>query len=211
MKLEDLKNAGKNLLFFTKSSLSLLEKDSNNLSANLKYWLRSGDIIALKKGFYILSDNYRQEPDKTKYLEYLANNLLTPAYLSLEYVLNKYQLLTESSQALTLVSRRSSRTFFSSLAVWRYYSLPERLFNGYQISYFKNQPIAEASKAKALFDFLYLRFRRGPEPSQTAVDNLRLNWENISSSDKKELFSYFQRLSGRRWEKLIIIIEKYVA
>jgi len=211
MKLEKLKNKVSKLLFFDKNSLKLLEKDDNNLSANLKYWLKSGDLIALKSGFYVLRDRYEKEETKGLYLEYLANRLLSPSYLSLEYVLDKYQLLSESARVLTSITDKVARKFSNSLGTWRYDSLPNKLFIGYKIKYFRNMPISEATKAKALFDFLYLRFRRGDEPTEKGLENLRLNWENLNQQDRIELFSYFKLVPGKRWLKLKKIIEKYVA
>lgn len=210
MKLEKLQNKTAKLLIFDKNSLRLLEKDDNNLSANLKYWLKSGDLIALKKGLYIFRDKYDKESSKNEYLEYLANKLLSPSYLSLEYVLDKYSLLSESARTLTSISNKAAREFSNSLGVWRYYSLPPKLFSGYKIKYFKGQPIFEASKAKALFDFLYLRFRRGNEPSEKSFSNLRLNLENLAKKEKAELFSYFKLIPGKRFQKLKKIIEKYL-
>lgn len=211
MKLEKLQNKTAKLLVFDKNALKLLEKDDNNLSANLKYWLKSGELIALKKGLYIFKDKYEAENSKDEYLEYLANKLLAPSYLSLEYVLDKFSLLSESARTLTSITNKAAREFTNSLGVWRYYSLPPKLFRGYKIKYFKGQPIFEASKAKALFDFLYLRFRRGSEPNEKNIADLRLNWENLNKQERTELFSYFKLIPGQRWKKLKKIIEKYVA
>lgn len=209
MRLEELKKKTEKLLIFDKKSLFLLEKDSNNLNENLKYWLKNESLIALKKGVYLLKDRYDKESYKDAYLEYIANQLLRPSYLSLEYVLAKYQLLSENARALSSISIKSSREFSNKLGTWRYYSLPSQLFIGYQIKYFKGQPIAEASKAKALFDFLYLRFRRGPYLGVKRLENLRLNWENMNDSDWLELDSYLKLLSSKRWQELRKNIKKY--
>jgi hypothetical protein len=211
MKLEEIKNKTEKLLVFDKTALKLLEKDDNNLSANLKYWLKNGDLIALKKGLYILRDKYEKESSKNEYLEYLANKILMPSYLSLEYVLDKYSLLSESARALTSISNKAAREFSNPLGVWRYYSLPAKLFTGYKIKYFKSQPFFEASKAKSLFDFLYLRFRRGNEPNEDSFLNLRLNLENLTKLEKAELLAYFKLAPGKRFQRLKKIIEKYVA
>lgn len=211
MKLNDFKNKIGKLLIFDKKSLRLLEKDINNLNANLKYWLKNSDLVALKKGVYLFKDSYSKEGNKDAYLEYIANQLLSPSYLSLEYVLNKYQMLSEPARALTSISVKSNREFLNELGVWRYYSLPAKLFLGYKIKYFKNQPVAEASKAKALFDFLYLRFRRGQAANTESLENLRLNLENMEKEDWRELDSYFKLLSAARWRELNKLLKKYVA
>lgn len=209
MKLETIKNKTDKLLLFDKKSLKMLEKDSNTLNANLKYWLKNSDLIALKKGTYIFKERYSQEIKKDDYLEYIANQLIQPSYVSLEYVMAKYQLLSEPVRAITSITVKNPREFYNKLGVWRYYSLPQKLFIGYKIKYFRGSPIAEATKVKAVFDFLYLRFRRGIKANRQGIDDLRLNWENLSGGDLKELISYFNLIGQARWELLIKIIKEY--
>ncbi len=210
MKIEKIRNKTNNLLIFNKTYLRLLEEDSNNLNANLKYWQKNKKIIALKKGVYIFKEKYNQTKDKNAYLEYLANQLLEPSYLSLEYVLAKYQILNEPNQVLSSISLKSAREFTSEIGTWRYYSIPRKLFLGYKIIFFKNQPIIIASKAKALFDFLYLRFRRGPEANLNNLLDLRLNLENLKRQEKLEVQKYFALLPEKRWQKFNKIFKQYV-
>jgi predicted transcriptional regulator of viral defense system len=210
MKSSELqKNTGK-LLVFDKKALFLLEKDINNLNANIKYWLKNGNLIALKNGVYLLSDKYQREGNKDGYLEYIAGQLLQPSYLSLEYVLNKYQILSEPARTLTSVSTKSNREFVNKLGAWRYSSAPKQLFTGFTIKYFKNQPVAEASKAKALFDFLYLRFRVGPVINSRRLEALRLNLENLNANDLAELKEYFSLLPAQRFQEIYKLIKEYV-
>jgi hypothetical protein len=208
MRLEKIKEKTENLLIFNKNYLKLLEKDSNNLNSNIKYWLKNNDIISLKNGTYIFKDVYLKKKDKDSYLEYLANQLLKPSYLSLEYVLAKYQIMSEPVRSLTSISLKSSRDYNNELGTWRYYQIPKELFTGFSFKSFKDQDIIIASKAKALFDFLYLRFRRGPIPKIENIEKLRLNLENLNKSDKKEFYSYFKLISGKRWYTLEKIMKK---
>lgn len=210
MKLSELqKNTGK-LLVFDKKALFLLEKDINNLNANIKYWLKNGNLIALKNGVYLLSDKYQREGNKDGYLEYIAGQLLQPSYLSLEYVLSKYQILSEPARTLTSVSIKSNREFVNKLGAWRYSSVPKQLFTGFTIKYFKDQPVAEASKAKAFFDFLYLRFRVGPVINSQRLEALRLNLENLNANDLVELKEYFSLLPAQRFQEIYKLIKEYV-
>ena len=208
MKLEKIKEKTKNLQIFDKNYLKLLEKDTNNLNSNLKYWLKNNDIISLKNGTYILKDTYEKENNKDLYLEYLANQLLKPSYVSLEYVLAKYQIMSEPVRSLTSISLKSSREFNNEIGTWRYYQIPKELFTGYFFVSFNNQDVAIASKAKALFDFLYLRFRRGPMPKIENIEKLRLNLENLNKNDKQEFYTYFNLISGERWYNLVEIMKK---
>ncbi len=208
MKFSEIKNKTKNLLILDKNYLKLLEKDPNNLNANLKYWLKKNKLISLKNGFYILSSQWEKTEDKDKYLEYLANQLLLPSYLSLEYVLSKHQLLTEAVFTITSITTKSSRKFNSKIASFNYYQIPNKLFTGYSIKEYNNQIIFEASKAKALFDFLYLRFRK-ISVNQDNLDSFRLNLELLNKKDINELNRYFKLLKNKKWLKLQNLIKEY--
>jgi hypothetical protein len=115
MKLETIKEKTKDLLIFDKNYLRLLEKNSNNLNANLKYWLKNNNIISLKNGTYIFKKVYEKENEKDLYLEYLAKQLLKPSYLSLEYILAKYQIMSEPVRLLTSITLKGSRDFNNEL------------------------------------------------------------------------------------------------
>jgi predicted transcriptional regulator of viral defense system len=207
MKLIDIKKNTKNLQILDKNYLKLIEKDANNLNANIKYWLKKNQLIALKNGFYILSDQWENNDNKDSYLEYLANQLLIPSYLSLEYVLSKYQLLTEAVYTITSVTSKATRRFNSQIASFNYYQVPKKLFTGYNILNYNNQTIFEASKAKALFDFLYLRFNRTPI-NQANLDSLRLNLDLLKQKDLNELNRYFKLLKNQKYLDLFNLIKK---
>ncbi len=208
MKLKKAQEKTNNLLIFNKNSLKLLEKDANSLNFNLKYWQKNKSIISLKNGTYVFRANYEQEKDKDSYLEYLANQLLKPSYLSLEYVLAKYQIMTEPVRALSSISLKGARDFKNELGTWRYYNLPKKLFIGFNFKRFRGQDVIIATKAKALFDFLYLRFRRGAIPKIETIEKLRLNLENLNRKEKKEFYSYFNLLPEKRWQTIKKIMEK---
>lgn len=196
------------LYFFTKESLRQLEKDENALNFNLKYWLKKGIIIQLKRGVYSLKEKYDQERNKNLYLEYLANKLYEPSYLSLEYVMNKYSLLTEAVYNFTSVTLKSTKSLTNKLGTFRYYSLSPVLFFGFEINKFNSAPILIAQKPKAVFDFLYLRFLKKVPINIKAIVELRINWENISKSEFQKIVKYSQMAKSVRLREAIGLIKK---
>lgn len=208
MNFDELSKISQKLLVFNKNVLRPLEKNSSTLSANINYWLKQKKIIGLKNGWYILADKYRQVSDKDGYLEYIANQLLQPSYLSAEYVLAKYQVLSEPVNALTSITSKTGREIINDLGAFRYYSLTPRLFLGYKIGSFQGAPVFEAEKAKALFDFLYLRFLKSRPISVGALADLRLNWENISREDFRKAEEYLKLAKNQRLIVLFSIIKK---
>ncbi len=178
-----LQKAIDSMLVVDKNTLRSLEESENALDQNIKYWLKTGKLIALKKGLYIPKKMWLEENDKDGYLEYIANYLLRPSYVSLDYVLSKYRLLTESSSVVTSVTTGTGRSFSNEISTFDYRSVSDKIFTGYEVKSYKNAFVKIASKEKALFDFLYLRFWNR-EPNEINIDNLRINWENLT---KKEL------------------------
>lgn len=206
MKISYLKKTIAPLAIFNKNVLRNLEKNPANLDANIKYWLKNGEIISLKKGWYIMRDAYNKIP-VDNILEYIANQMLQPSYLSLEYVLAKYQLLTEPARAITSLSTKKTTVIKNSLSTFRYYSIAPALFTGYFKKQENNLTIWEAKKSKALFDYLYLRFLKKAIISADTISALRINWENISKTEFVEMSSYLSLTSNQRIKKVLTIIK----
>lgn len=207
MRLDKLKEKTNDLLLLNKNILRSFESRENVLNANIKYWLKSDELILLKKGVYILKDKYDIEPQKDLYLEYIANQLIQPSYLSLEYVLAKYQLLTEPANAITSITVKTTREITNKIGAFRYYSISKALFTDYEIKYFYNSPIMIAKKSKALFDYLYIRFLRNAPINGSAVKNLRINWENVSQKEFAKLYSYLELAKSQRIKNVLDVIK----
>src|SRR3989338_10491228 len=87
----------------------VVEVPRNSLHANIKRWLKKGEMIQLKKGWYVTQDYIRNLTDPDAYRAFVANKLREPSYLSMEHVLQKYGILTEAVFAFTSVTRKSKR------------------------------------------------------------------------------------------------------
>ncbi|PJE69015.1 hypothetical protein COU96_02100 [Candidatus Shapirobacteria bacterium CG10_big_fil_rev_8_21_14_0_10_38_14] len=208
MKIANLEKV-KKLYFFTKEALRQIEPDEQRLNFNLKYWLGKGKIISLKKGLYILKEKWEKEENKQGYLEYLANKLYEPSYVSGEYVMDKYSLLTEAVYRITNITTKSTKSFANQLGAFSYYSITPKLFVGWEIKKFYSAPVLLAKKSKGLFDFLYLRFLKETPINEKMIKELRINWENISSKEFKEIQKY-ARLSGSRRINLAVRLIKKI-
>ncbi len=209
MKITDLKKI-KSLFFFTKDTLRLLEKNTFNLDANLKYWVKKEKVIRLKKGFYLIKSQFEKYGDKEGYLEYLANRIYEPSYLTGEYVMSKYGLLTEAVYSITSITTNKTKIFENKLGKFMYYSIKPKLFIGYTIKKFFDTNIFIAKKTKAVFDFLYLRFLKKTPINEKSVQELRINWENLSKKEFKEIKKFGLLADSPRIKKVINLIEKKI-
>lgn len=208
MKLQELKKKTEKILLLNKPILRRLETNESSLNANIKYWIKSGELVVVKKGIYALRDSYEKESRKDLYLEYISNQLIQPSYISMEYVLSKYQLMSEPVNAITSITIKTTREIINPLGAFRYYSISQNLFNGYKIKYFLNSPIWEANKSKAMFDFLYVRFLRNKPVNKQSIEELRLNWENFSKQDFLKAVSYVPLSKSKRIKSVFDIIKQ---
>lgn len=208
MTLNELKKQTSNLLLLNKNILRNFEPRENALNENIKYWLKNKELILLKKGVYILNEKYEKEIQKNLYIEYIANQLIQPSYISMEYVLAKYQLLSEPVNAITSITTKTSREIKNNFYSFRYYSVVPELFKDYEIKYFYNAPVLTAKKSKALFDYLYIRFLRNTPINNESIKNLRINWENITKNEFLKTYSYLSYTKNKRIEKVLDLIKQ---
>lgn len=205
MNWDKLEQKTRDLLILEKRDLKNLEKTESALNANINYWLEKNKLIKLKNGSYLIRDKWNREDDKDEYLEYIANQLILPSYVSLEYVLSKFQILTDTQVAITSVTTKSGRRFADKIGTFGYYSISEKLFTGYEIKKFKNAYINIASKEKALFDYLYFYFLQ-KEPNKNNIENLRINWENITKKELEKSRKFCKLTNNKNIKKVFEII-----
>lgn len=189
--------------YFNKNTLQQIVPISDNaLYSNIKRWIKQNIIIQLKRGIYVTNDYYIRLPEKQAYQEFIANKLKSPSYLSLEYVLQKYSLLTEGVYAFTSITLKKTNTYKNKLGLFTYSNISQDLFTGYKIINKEGFQIKEASKAKALFDFLYLRLLSVKNINQQLVNSFRFNLDEFSQKDQKEFKSYVKLSKIKKLEKV---------
>ncbi|PIR42266.1 hypothetical protein CO058_03215 [candidate division WWE3 bacterium CG_4_9_14_0_2_um_filter_35_11] len=185
-KLKQLENIS---YFDTETVAQLTGLEGNTLYKNISRWVSQGWIIRLKKGVYTTKAFYSKQSTEN-YLEFVSNKLRYPSYLSLEYVLNKYQVLTESVFIYTSITQKSTRSYVNDLGTFSYRNVNKSLFTGYSVIRQGNFEIAIATKPKALFDFLYLKLYRNSGITKSMIDDLRLNLDEFTKKEIKEFSDY---------------------
>lgn len=164
----------KNTPIITKQNLSLLlNKKKDAADYWMKKLVKNGVLIKLKSGVYapryyvdLVSQNLN---DKTMYLEYLANVLRSPSYISLEYVLSKQNIVAEAAFKITSVTTKSTRVYETELGTFIYRQIKPDLFTGYQNIIWRDKQIREATPEKAMADLRYLN---------KGLDTSRYNYAN---------------------------------
>ncbi|MDI6731919.1 MAG: hypothetical protein QME05_05015 [Candidatus Margulisbacteria bacterium] len=188
------------LSYFDKSTLrQFIELSDNSLYANIKRWLKQGQIIKLKNGFYVTNNYLLSRENKEIYLEFIANKLREPSYLSLEYVLQSYGMLTEAVYSFTSVTLKSKNSYSNKLGRFSYRNIKEPLFTGFDLIEKGGYQVKIATKAKALFDYLYFKFRPLPKITKEEFSSLRLNLDGFLKSDAIEFARYTNKAGLKKY------------
>ncbi len=197
--------------YLTKQEVALLlQKKGKNLDKKILQLLNNGYLLSLKKGLYTSKEYIDKKPPQAR--EYLANVQYYPSYLSLEYVLQKEGLIPEAVYAYTSITLKPTQTFTNSLGVFIYRTIKESLFTGFQlVRYNESYQIKIASKAKALFDLLYLKSLPDTvSGKKQELLDLRINWDSITRDDMKEFDRYVSISQSPKMGQSANIISKLI-
>lgn len=203
------------LPFFNKVTAGVaLSKSGQNLDYWIKTRIKSGEIIQLKKGMFV-SKNYLLSIQanfalRDNYLQYIAGIIYQPSYLSLEYVLSLKGLIPEAIYSYTSIAMKTTRDFKNKLGKFNYQNIKDDLFGGFEVSEFDGgKRIRIATKAKSLFDYLYLKkFESLSRLKYELEEGLRINWFEFNNDDINE-FKRFVLISNSAKMNRIVKIMKW--
>ena len=190
--------------YLTRKNLELiLGNNRRTVDDRIKSLIKSGVILKLKNGFYISTNYQKQERDPQKYLEYLANILYQPSYISLEYALSFYGLIPESVYGITAVSPNKTKIFKNNLNIFSYKKIKNELFFGFTEIPSKTGLTSFATKSKCLFDFLLLKKGLTDKNLEQYLKyDSRINWEVLKTKDKKEFRDYIKKSNSLKMRRL---------
>ncbi|MEM1244661.1 MAG: hypothetical protein AAGG80_07595, partial [Pseudomonadota bacterium] len=83
-------------------------------------WLKSGQLIRVKKGLYIFGKSVALQPYSK---EVLANLIYGPSAISLTYALSYYGLIPERVDVITSVTNKRHKSFATCIGEFSYYAL----------------------------------------------------------------------------------------
>jgi hypothetical protein len=189
---------------FGAANLAATGEKGAYLNIILSRHVKRGTMVHLKKNLYVAKsylDNAERRGIFSDYVEFAANKLYPPSYLSLDYVLHEHNMLTEIPRNITSVGLRKTANFSNKLGNFIYHKIREDLFCGFKVMKKGEFSILKATKVKALFDFLYLRKRLLTD--KRAMEELRLNIDEFTKSDFKELKGYVEMEGSTRMKEII--------
>ncbi|HPT08694.1 MAG TPA: hypothetical protein PLE28_03300 [bacterium] len=165
-------------------------------------WQKKNYIKKITKLFYFFVDKKINEND----IRYIANKLLEPSYLSLEYALRYYNLIPEIVYSITSITTRKTKIISTEISNFQYRSIKENLFFAYKIIKINETSFKMAEPEKALLDFLYLR---SDIKNENDIEELRLNKEVFKEIiNQEKLKQYTEVFNSKTLSAKIVKINK---
>lgn len=149
--------------------------------------LRHGDLQRVKKGLYVLGQEYGKGLAS---LEMLANLIYGPSYLSLEYALSFYGLIPERVEEITSVTCNRKKLFATPFGRFSYHYLPMEKY-AVGVSYLRldaKRGFLIASPEKALIDLVARqKFLREKDSLRAYIEGLRIEEEALGQLNLKKI------------------------
>lgn len=160
MKYADFKAALAKYPVFPSHLIAHLTDKPAVLRRQISEWIDKGYVIPLKRGMYTLRESDRA----VKFSSYfLAGQLYTPSYISLETALSYYGLIPERVHAITSISTKKTQVFVNTLGKFTYRHVQSKWFGGFVAE--KDEfgyTFFIATPERAVIDFLYFKSRELP-------------------------------------------------
>jgi len=169
-------------------------------------WSQAGHLLALKRGVYMTRQFYEQHRQDNDFTAAVSAILVPQSYVSLEYILQEDNMLTEVTYPVTCMTTRNTRTITNPLGTFWYRNIRSDLYTGFTIADYLGLRYARASLAKALFDYLYLH----PIPplyrsaKYNLADELRLNLDEMDEPTQVEFAAYVESSASKKMRTILM-------
>jgi predicted transcriptional regulator of viral defense system len=204
MRYLDFKKKLEPFIIFSLQDIRSFEPNFNVVQ--LSQWQNKGYIKKIIKGKYIFTDVELNE----EILFLIANELLSPSYVSLEMALSWYGIIPEGVYTVTSVSTIRTITHNTDIGIFEYRKIKQEAFFGDQLKKIEvsNRSFRIASLEKALVDYLYYKNELN---TLTDIESLRLNKDVL----KKEinynlLLSYTKLCKNKEVQKRVNNLVQYL-
>jgi len=174
---------------------------SDQVARNLLHrWVKAGHLVQLKNGVYMTRRFYEQHRGDYLFSAAVSAILIPQSYLSLEFILQRHNLLTEVTYPITCITVKVTRRIVNEIGTYWYRNIRTDLYRGFTITEYFGIRVAQATLGKALFDYLYLR----PLPAAfrsmklNIAEELRLNLDELSGTDRDEFSGFVEESQSRK-------------
>jgi predicted transcriptional regulator of viral defense system len=207
MKL-DILSSFENMPYFTIEGFRQISggESSDQAGRNLLHrWVKAGQLVQLKNGVYMTRRFYEQHRGDYLFSAAVSAILIPQSYLSLEFILQRHNILTEVTYPITCITLKVTRRIVNEIGTYWYRNIRPDLYRGFTISDYFGIRVAQATPGKALFDYLYLR----PLPAAyrsmklNLAEELRLNLDELSAADRDEFSRFVEESQSRKMNYIL--------
>jgi len=125
----EFKNSSQNLPIILSKDLPGLKCEGQTMLNQLYRWQKKRLIIQLKRGVYLLNENDRKiKPSRI----FIASQLYSPSYISMEYALSFYGLIPERVADITSITTKKTTKFKNELGNFVYQHIKPETFRGFK-------------------------------------------------------------------------------
>jgi predicted transcriptional regulator of viral defense system len=179
---------------------------SDQAARNLLHrWSKAGHLVQLKNGVYMTRTFYEQHRGDYLFSAAVSAILIPQSYLSLEFILQRHNLLTEVTYPITCITLKVTRRIVNEIGTYWYRNIRPDLYRGFIISEYFGIRVAQATLGKALFDYLYFR----PLPAAyrsmklNLAEEMRLNLDELSGTDRDEFAKFVEESQSRKMNYIL--------
>ncbi len=202
--------------YFTIESVKQLWAETgikgDSIRTALYRWMKAGVIIQLKNGVYMTRHFDELHHSDAGFSPSVSAILMPQSYISLEFVLQRHGVLTEVTYPVTAVTTKNTRVIENDLGTFSYRHIKSSLYYGFTVANYQGIHFAQASLAKALFDYLYLRPVSADiqSSSYNLVEDLRFNMDEFSTSDRTEFIEFVNHSRLLKMNRILNNLRKTV-
>lgn len=188
----------KNAVLISKSDILMHFPNFDN--KNLTYWQKKWYIKKIIKNYYFFSDKNLQQED----LFFISNTIYFPAYISSYSALQYYNLIPEQVSVTLWVTTNSTKSYNTSLWIFKYHTIKKELFWWYSLKKIWNTHFYIADMEKCLLDFFYFH---SSYKSKDDIKSLRLNYDILKEHlDREKLLRYCDIYNSKTLKKTILLL-----
>ena len=173
--------------------------DPQALLNQLGRWTNKGLLIQLRKGVYIFNkSDQKLAPD----INYIANRLYEPSYVSLEYALNFYGIIPEKVKDVTSITTRKTIVAVNELGRFIYQHIKPQGFRGFKKMGESLMPFFIAEPEKAVVDFLYLNLSKFGKETRDVLEH-SFRFQNIEELKEQRLMELGHLFTNKKLTRIL--------
>ena len=184
-----------NCPLITPQMVYALGGDWRCMQVQMSRWVKGGKLIKLAREKYVFSPLYQKKGFSEVYV---ANHLVYPSYVSLEYALSFFGWIPEAVFSVTSVTPLRPIAYQTLSGNFVYRHLKKEMFWGYESQSERMKEAMIACPEKALLDTFY--FWTG-EISKARVDEMR--FQNLDQINIPKLLQFTEKTKSKKLHKIV--------